>query len=433
MNLPCIVLLILIPFLTTACGSMSASTPTPRPTYTSYPTFTPIPTDTPYTTSTPLPSATGSTSQNNDTSPTNAGTFVEMEGQKEWFFGSAKAHVEKGRSEFQGGRYEAAIYSFKRAQEFHDKPSAVLENWIGLSYQELGEYKTAIHHHSVAIKIYDAATERANRGLAYVYSGQCGPAGIDAKIALEMEPQSTIGIHTDAEANYILASCYAYEGNYLQALQHAEAASQISIENEYENDVISEREAMAEQIRQSLDPNQPYTEFFIGTALIAYEQGMEKFGQGDYQAAIQNFGEARDYHLKPSTVLESLIGLSYQYLEEYDLSILHFTNAIDVDDNAVDRIHRSWSYLVTARYDQAIGDAKIALSMKPHVEKGYHTKAEANWVLADSHLGQGDYRAAYEYAEAVLNSAVANNYSSENIAALNEYRDLAESMVKTQK
>ena len=400
---------------------MGLSTPTPRPTYTSYPTYT------------PSPSVTGSASQSNEIPTVDPGIYIEIEGQKEWFFGSAKVHVEKARNEFERGRYEAAIYSFKRAQESHNKPSAVLENWIGLSYQALGKFETAVNHHSAAIEIDDDARERVNRGLAYLLSGQCGPAIIDTKVALEMEPRSAAGFHTDAEANYILASCYAYEGKYLQALQHTEASLQISIENKYENELISEREAIVAQIRPGLDPNQPFIEFFVGRALIAYEQGIEKFGQGDYQSAIQSFEDARDYHLNPSSVLENWIGMSYQSLEEHDLAILHFTSAIDVEDSPIDRINRSWSYWITARYDQAIQDAKVALSMKPHLEQRYHTEAEANWVLAVSHLDQGDYRAAYEYADVALNSAVSSNYSSEDIAALMESRGLAESMVRTQK
>ena len=84
----------------------------------------------------------------------------------------------------------------------------------------------------------------------------CGPAVTDAKAALAMEPQSATGIHTDAEANYILASCYAYNGQHLLALQHAEVALGISIESGYDRGRISEREWLVGEIREAMDPNQ---------------------------------------------------------------------------------------------------------------------------------------------------------------------------------
>ena len=46
--------------------------------------------------------------------------------------------------------------------------------------------------------------------------------------ALAMEPATGNGIHTDAQANAILAGCYAQQGNHLQALQHADAALEIA-------------------------------------------------------------------------------------------------------------------------------------------------------------------------------------------------------------
>ena len=89
----------------------------------------------------------------------------------------------------------------------------------------------------------------------------------DAKAALAMEPESADGIHTDAEANYILGSCYATDGQHLLALQHLEASVEISIENNYEKELISERELLAEQIRGALDQNGAEMDFFAGSAL----------------------------------------------------------------------------------------------------------------------------------------------------------------------
>ena len=191
-----------------------------------------------------------------------------MDGKKDWFSGKALSYAEEGISDFRQGRYLAAIENLEKAQRHRDGPSSVLENWIGFAYRELGQYPEAIQHHSASISIDDDATRRVNRGVAYLFDRQCGPAATDAKAALAMEPQSTTGIHSDAEANYILASCYAYDGQHLLALQHAVVALGISIESGYERGRISEREWLVEDIRQAIDPNQPDIDFFVPSALV---------------------------------------------------------------------------------------------------------------------------------------------------------------------
>ena len=230
---------------------------------------------------------TESASQNSD-----QGHFVEIGGQRDWFFGEAAFHVQNGIDEFRRGDYRAALRSFEQARQHRGKPSAVVESWTGLSYQALGRYEDAARYHSASIAIEDSVTERANRGLAYLYQGQCEPAIRDAKAALAMEPRNMEGIHTDAEANFVLGNCYAYDGKYLLALQHAEAALDLSIENNYERELISGRELLVEQVREGLSPNGSDIDFFLVPALTAWEQGVASFNRGNYQGAIESFESA---------------------------------------------------------------------------------------------------------------------------------------------
>ena len=206
----------------------------------------------------------------------------------------------------------------------------------------------------------------------------------------------------------------------------------ISIEKGYGQDYISERQDLVEQIRQGLDPNQPSYDFFMAPALGAWEQGVRRFEGGDYRGALASFEAAKDHHGKPSSVLESWIGLSYQSLEHNDLAIQHFTKAIEIKDEAADRVNRGLSYLFVSQFSLAIQDAKIALSMPPHVEEGYHTEVEANSLLASSYQEQGDYQLAYVHAEAALISAMANDYQIEDVSVLVEHRDLVKSLAEKQ-
>ena len=61
----------------------------------------------------------------------------------------------------------------------------------------------------------------------------------DAKTALTLEPMSTTGLHTDVEANAVLASCYAYAGDTLAALQHIDAAIVIAEGHYPEEDLLT--------------------------------------------------------------------------------------------------------------------------------------------------------------------------------------------------
>ena len=413
-------IMILSLLLAMACNEMDATDPTSRPTYTLYPTFT-------------RESSLATTSSAEiSTRLADPGEFVELEGRKERFSGAALSHVEEGIKEFKKGSYQLAIKSFKKSQRQRDEPSYILENWTGLAYRALGRYEEAIEHYSASIEIEDNATGRVNRGIAYLFDGQCGPALADSKAALAMEPESGTGFHTDAEANYILASCHAYDGQLLLALQHAEAGLSISVEQFYKREMISDREALVEQIRQALQPDQGEVDFFIAAALEAWVQGVELFEKGDYRAAIQTFEKARNHHGKPSTVIESWIGSSYQSLEQHNQAIAAFTKAIETRDSAIDRLNRGLSHTLIGDCLPAIDDAEIALSIPVYEESGYHSFTEANSLLASCYMEEKNFKLASVFAEAALSGAVANGYPVSDIEALMESRDLARSLAATE-
>lgn len=125
----------------------------------------------------------------------------------------------------------------------------MLEGHIGIAYESLGEYDLAISHHTNSIQIEDRSAARINRARLYFWLGQCEKAIIDAKAALALEPVFTKGIHTDAEANYILSDCYFWDEQYLLSLKHIDAALVLMKEHQYSDWEISffedEREAIA--------------------------------------------------------------------------------------------------------------------------------------------------------------------------------------------
>ena len=228
-----------------------AATPTPRPTYTLAATPTPRPTYTPYpATTTPQPTYTpypASAAASGDV------TIFEVEGITEWLSGAALAAYDKGQEQFANGEYEAAIASFKEAQRHHSKPSDILESWIGFAYGALGQYDTAIVHHSNAIAINDDAVNRVNRAVSYFDNSQCEPAINDARAALTKKMETGEGRSTHVDANYLLAFCLYEQSKYRQALQHADAAIAIANDHQYDESEVVQMTELRNEIRYELN------------------------------------------------------------------------------------------------------------------------------------------------------------------------------------
>ena len=217
-----------------------------------------------------------------------------------------------------------------------------------MSYARLGKNEPAIRHLSKAIEIKDSALRRNNRGEIYMITGQCDKASEDAKAALAMESIREYGFHTDVEANLILATCNYNQGQYMLALQHTESAIEISIREGYTNE-----ETAATRIK---------------------------------------------------------IGDSYEALGQNERATAQYSESIDLFDNPTARIRRGLLHMANERCDQAIEDAKAALTMDPKKEDGFHTGVETNFILASCHLQNGNYLPALQLAETTLEMARTHGY-----------------------
>ena len=221
----------------------------------------------------------------------------------EWFYGKAAETLGQADEALKRGDYQEAIKKYTETQRYHGKPSAVAESKIGLSYAGLGKNATAIRHLSKAIEIEDSALHRNNRGDIYMISGQCDRASEDARAALAMEPIKEDGFHTDVEANLILGICNYRQGQYMLALQHTESAIEISIWEGYTNE-----ETAATRIK---------------------------------------------------------IGDSYKALGQNERAVAEYSESIKLSDNSHARVQRGFLHMASKQCDQAIEDAKAALTMDP--------------------------------------------------------------------
>ena len=154
-------------------------------------------------------------------------------------------------------------------------------------------------------------------------------------------------------------------------------------------------------------------EWFFGLVSAAFEKGRGHYHAGEYQAAIDSFKEALELYGSTSNALESWLGISYAALGEYEVAIVHLSNAIDADGDASDLINRATIYKDTNQCDAAIEDARGALALEPVVSSGWHTDVEANVVLAVCYApAAGERLAALQHIDAAISIAEGHEYSA---------------------
>ena len=155
---------------------------------------------------------------------------------------------------------------------------------------------------------------------------------------------------------------------------------------------------------------------FSGQAETEFEKGKELFRQEDYHGALQAFQSAQIHHSKPSSVLETQIGMAFRRLDDHQQAIDHFTKAMEIKDNPVGRVNRALSYIETSQCPLTFQDAKRALEMEPESADGFHTHAEAHAALSACHQTSGDNASAIEHTKTALALMEENNYSAAALA-----------------
>ena len=453
--------------------------------------------------------------------------FKNVSGTEEWFYGKAAEALGQAEEAFERGDYQEAIKKFTETQQLHGKPSVVAEGKIGLSYMWLGKNEAAIRHLSKAIEIEDSPLRRNNRGDVYMISGQCDRASEDAKVALAMEPEKGDGIHTDVEANlilaicnyrqgqymialqhaesaigiatregykdeetaairikigasyealgqneravaeysesiklsdnsharvqrgflhmaskqcdqaiedakaaltmdpqkmeglhssieanFILASCHAQNGNYLPALQHAETTLEIARTHGYPETYLEIVATMSLAIQAVLEGKIGPEDLIFEPALTHLKTGIDLHNQGDYEAALASFRTAQEVHGTPSGAIQVRIGQTYSAMGQSQNAIKHYTAAIGIRDSALLRANRWTEHAANGQCTEAAADAEAALGMKAYAEPGFHTDVEAHWILATCLLDQGDNQNALFHIDKAISAARTNGYQA---------------------
>ena len=341
-------------------------------------------------------------------------------GMRETFDGQAAVLNEEAKVLLAQGQYAEAIDKMKEVQQLLDKPSQVLHNQIGHAYRSLRDFDQAIYHFSMAIEADDNSSDRVNRAMVYWYNHQCQEALQDANIALDMNPITDVGYHTDVEAHLALAECYTRGGQYDLALQHMD----LSIAVAKEHGVRPARIGQLSQLRTNIEAiaqGKAYPEdHFSGYVVSDFEAGLASFQEGNDQEAIPFLESARNSHDRPSGRILNLLARSHSALGDHDTAIRYFSEATEVRDIAFNRIWRAIQHFSLDDCEQATADARAALGQEPYGVQGFHSGAEALWITGNCHGMDGRFREAADDLEGAVGLARQHGYLHEDIAHMSE-------------
>ncbi len=163
---------------------------------------------------------------------------------------------------------------------------------------------------------------------------------------------------------------------------------------------------------------------FTGEPALALERGLVAFRQGRYREAPDYFQEAR--HLKgtpTSRVTQNWLRNAHSGLGNHDAALQSITAALELEDNAKDRVSRGTVLMDKGDCPGATKDARAALDLEPATAQGLHTHAEAHVILANCHGPERDLPTALEHAEEAWTIARAHGYADNPLQAIRQQRE----------
>jgi tetratricopeptide (TPR) repeat protein len=146
--------------------------------------------------------------------------------------------------------------------------------------------------------------------------------------------------------------------------------------------------ALADYLRVlTLRPDDPYADY--NRTLVYYEQR-------DYQKALEEC--QRIIKLKPSNAYGPMIrGLTHARLGNTDLALQDANHSLELSpDDTIVQAYCSEIFCWTARYDEAIDHAGLAISLYPPRYQAYTTLGHTNLMLGRVTLAEGYYKKTIE-------------------------------------
>ena len=354
--------------------------------------------------------------------------FVKYGGQ-ELFFGETALLIDAAAPLFEDAKYEEALEKYIKAQSVHGEPSRILQNRIGLTYTAMGQPEEAIKHFSIAIQTEDTRQDRINRAEAYASLHHYTEAIRDINVALLMDPEEDEPLEVKIGIHALATNCYIGLENYSRAEDYRQAGLKLAEENDYSDENTATLVELEEIIEWLIEGEIYPEDLMKGQALADYTAGLELFNAGRYEEALDKLKSVQPQLTRPSSRLEDFIGAVYLELNQNDLAIFQFNRAIEIRDDSYNRESRSYAHFMQGNCPAAVNDAVALLTMKPYVEPGYHSLAEAHFTIGTCKYEEASYEEALEHLNKGLEVALVYGYEPEVTDTYIEIRELANELI----
>ena len=125
-------------------------------------------------------------------------------------------------------------------------------------------------------------------------------------------------------------------------------------------------------------------------------------------------------HGKESSRILNRLARSYSGLGDDVTATKYFTRAIEVRDNAFNRVWRALGYFWQWDCENAYPDAEQALALDPYVEPGFHTSVEASWITSNCLGASGYIEEALADLEVAIRLARESDYPDLRVSHMQE-------------
>lgn len=331
--------------------------------------------------------------------------------------------VREGNELFAAGQFEEALVRFQEAQVSAGEPLQVLQSWIGHSHRSVGNLDQAIYHFGQAVEIRDNQGDRSSLANVLKDNNQCAEAIPESYVVLGMDAETTEGYHPYVEANLVLATCLTRSEDYDAALEHIEQAETLAVEYGIRQERIDQIVSQGTDI-ESIASGLMYVEDYLSVyASRDVTRGLEFLERGVYPEAILAFESAQDWNWMPSGYIFHLLGASYSAQGDHQNAILNYSLALDVRDDAYNRVFRAGEHLLYEECGPATADGLAALALPPYVEPGFHTSSDASFTVGYCMGLGGQLVESLVYLEESISLAQRNSYTAEGVQAMVDVYD----------
>ncbi|WP_319422722.1 serine protease [Pleurocapsa sp. FMAR1] len=313
---------------------------------------------------------------------------------------TSEAYENRGNINFGLENYQSAIADYNRAKKLNPEGKSHYINNIGIAYNQLKDYKSAVAILSRAIKQSDSSQDWIttsqlydNRGDAYSELKNYQAALADYNQAIKLDTYTP-----DPETYLNRALIYYHLKNVQKGDRDLEKGIQILKQELTPNDEPKLRD-LAKIFK---DAGKPEAERKI-QRLIPYIKASNPIAQGTKLVESKKYREAVKLYTKAIAIDPQLRvaytarAACYYNLKEYQLALKDLNKAIEINPKyASAYAYRSSTYIKLKDDRQALSDSNQAISLNPKLALAYLTRGKAYYLLNQQQKAKNNWQKSAE-------------------------------------